>query len=478
MAAITASEFSINSSGDIRVATSPQIHSVLELHAWLQDMADDASSTGDDVVSILSSNPSRLDGPRSAVKPMFLNLLSTFNIDDTAAQYFKFGSISQDSGDTLYTGVKSIGSPLVTDSPLYVVQNGNKITEFWDDGHIQILVKGKDSGTLIDGGDIYVYSRKYGQTYSNFPVNLSAGGEQPAAISTELTSWTTLDLTSALALSTKVAITIGDTTQSTGDVNGPKLYKGTITLSGGITIAEAAQYLQAIGDEASTTTINGVLGWKYKALDASYTPNTKAPFGEIAGGKWLVAQGWWISGALAADSQNYQMTSHDGTPVTNPVVTVITIGDLVAGVRILVARDDGAGSYIDDEYTLNGIHGSTLTTVTVNEAIKADTPETGYIRVGGVPYTYSTFNSGTKQFTLTGQLGGSGYASGTECFVPFLDMLADSTEETSANFTFSSQFNARLIARKGTSPSYKPFTATFPVTSAGGAINAILDSDE
>jgi len=149
----------------------------------------------------------------------------------------------------------------------------------------------------------------------------------------------------------------------------------------------------------------------------------------------------------------------------------------VAGVRVLVARDDGAGSYVDGEYTLNGSHGSTLTAVTINEVIKADTPVSGYIRVGGVPYTYSAFDSGTKVFTLTGQLG-SVYAGGTACFVPFLDLTADATEEISANFTFSSNFNARLIARKGTSPSYKPFTAAFAVTSAGGSMNAILDSDE
>jgi len=477
MAAITASEFSINAGGDIRTATAPQIHTVLELHEWLQDLADDANSTGDDVLSILSSNPSRLDGPRSAVKPMFLNLLSTFNIDDTAAQYFKFGSVSQASAATLYTGLKSIGSPLVAASPLYVVQNGSKLTKFWADGHIQILVKGKSGGTEIDSGDVRVFSRKYGQTYSDFPANLLAGGEQPAAISTELTSWTTLDLTTAKALSAKVSIAVGDSNHSTGDINGLKAYKGTITLSGGITIAEAAQYLQAATEEGSTTTINGELGWKYRTLNSAYTPNAKAPFGDVAGGKWFVAQGWWIEGALAADSQNYQMTSHDGTPVTNPVVTVISIGDLVAGVRVLVARDDGAGSYINDEYTLAGSHGSTLTTVTINEAIKADTPVSGYIRVGGVPYTYSAFDSGTKVFTLTGQLGAT-YTDYTPCFVPFLDLTADATEETSANFTFNSNFNARLIARKGTSPSYKPFTAVFPVTTAGGSMNAILDSDE
>lgn len=470
-------DFEIQSDKDIRHVSGSTVYTVLDLHAWLQDLADDASASGDDNVDITTANPSRLDGPRSADKPMFLNLINGFNIDDTTAQYLNFGSISQDSGNDLYTGVKSIGSPLVADSPVYIVQNGSKLTKYWADGHVQILVKAKAGGTEIDNGDIRAYSRKYGQSYSDFSADLSPGGEQPVAISTAPTDWTTLDLASALALSSKVTITVGDSNHDTGDGNGSKAYKGTITLSGGCTIAEAAQYCQAICDQDSTTTINSVLGWKYRALDASYTPNSAAPFGFVAGGKWFVAQGWWIEGALAADSQAYQMTSHDGTTIANPVVTVLSVGSLVVGSRLLVGRDDGASGFVDDEYTLNGEHGSALTEVVVNEAIKADTPESGFIRIGGIAFAYSAFTAGTKTFTLTGALGQT-FATATPCWVPFLDLAADATEESSANFVYSSNFIARVRVRKGGTPSYKPFETTFSVTSAGGSVNAILDSDE
>jgi hypothetical protein len=178
---------------------------------------------------------------------------------------------------------------------MYIVQSGSKLTKFWGNGHIQILVKAMTGGTLIDSGDIRVFSRKYGQSYGDFAGNLSAGGEQPFAIATAVTDWTTLNLAGALALSSNVTITTGDTNQDTGDGSGSKLYKGTITLSGGCTIAEAAQYCQAICDETSTTTINGELGWKYRALNVAYTPNASAPFGTVAGGKWFVAQGWYIA---------------------------------------------------------------------------------------------------------------------------------------------------------------------------------------
>lgn len=481
MAAISATEFSVNAGGDIRVETAPQIHTALELHEWLQAMADDANSTGNDTVSILTSNPSKLDGPRSAIKPMLLNLLGTFNIDAAAAQYFKFGSISQNGGLDLYTGVKSIGSPLVAGSPMYIVQNAAKLTTYWPAGHIQIMVKAITAGVPIDSGDIRVYSRKYGQTYGDFAANLIAGGEQPAAISTAATDWTPLNLAGALALSAKVAITTGSHNKDTGDGSGSKEYKGTITLSSGCTIAEAAQYCQAICDESSTTTVDGVLGWKFRSLGNGangYTPNGAAPFGTVAGGKWFVAPGWYIAGALAGDLQKYQMTSHDGTTVSNPVVAGISIGGLTVGARLLVGRES-AGGFLTNEYTLNGATTSGGSTCVVNEAIKADTPDTGYIRVNGVPYTYTAVNRGTKTFTISGTWGQI-HATASPAWCPYIDKVVASTTESSASYTYASDFTARLKVRKGaTGGSLQAFETTFSAgSSATNGTNAIASSDE
>lgn len=465
-------DFSIAANGDIRHIAGTTVYTALDLHAWLQDLADNPSPTSDDNLSILSSNPSKIAGPRATNKPMSVTLLGSFNIDDTAAQFINFGSVEQASGATLYTGLKSIGSPLVTSSPIYLVQNGAKVTKFWPDGHIQVMVKAKTGGNLIDNGDIRAYSRKFGQLYADFSANLTAGSEQPVAISTALDSNVTLTLTQAQALSANIAISIGDVSKDLGNGNGAKLYKGTITLSNGVTLAQAYQYLMAITSETSGTMINGVEGWRFRAL-STYSPNAAAPFGTMAGGKFFVAQGWWLEGVLPSESQNYQLTADDGTAQTPPNTVGITIGAVAVGDSILCGRDDN-GDILKNEYTLSGAHLSAATTVTINGAIKPDTPSSGSIRINGVRYSYTSWTGST--FTLSGSLG-QGFADATPAFVPFIDKAAAATTE-SVSFIFSAAFTARVKVRNGSgSTPIKPFETTFQVGSAGGSSNAIRDPD-
>lgn len=466
-------DFRIDANGDIRHVAGTTVYSVNDFHAWLQSIADDSAPTGNDLISILTdSDVSSIEGGRAVDKPRALNLVDGFNIDDDAAKYINYGSVAQLSGAVLYTGLKSIGTPLVAGSPLYVVQGSSKLTTYWAGGHIQIMVKCKTASALIASGDVHVFSRKYGQTYADFVTNLAAGGEQPAAISTAATDWTALNEAGAAALSAKVTITPGDVTKTLG-VN-TKLFKGQIILSGGCTVDEAAQYLQYVCREASATTIGGVEGWRYRSLDASYDPNSAAPFGAVAGGKWFVARGWWLEGALAGDSQNYQLTSHDNTTMTAPISAAIEAGNLVAGDSVLVGRNNGAG-FLTNEYTLNGATTAGGNTCVVNEAIKADTPLTGPIRVNGVRYNYTAYNSGTKTFTISGTWG-QVHASLSPAWVPFIDQTATLTAHNTT-YTSAGNFTARIRVKRGGAGPIKPYNTTFPVTATGGGSNVIRTPD-
>lgn len=471
-------DFTVSATGDIRQVTAfvPGTHtrySTLDLHKWVQDLADDASYSGDDQLDILSDNPSELAGKQNVSRPMALTLLNAFNINDATAQWFRFGSIEQNDGDDLYTGLKVLGT-LVANSPIYILQNGSKITKYWQDADaasFQILVKAKAGGTLIDSGDITVFSRKYGQTFSHFDVNLAAGGEQAAALSTSLDSNITLTAGQAETAYGTITVAVGDYSWDSGDGNGSKAYKGKITLNGSTTLAQAYQAMQWACSESSTATIGGVAGYQYRVLPGqSYAENVAAPFGQFAGGKWFLAQGWLIEGVMSADSKNFQLISHDGTIVTPPTSITIEVTNVTTSDYVLVARDDGAGGILDDEYTVSGSSGAGTVTVT---GLKADTPASGVIRIGGDRYPYSSWAGTTV--TLTGTLS-KAYSS-APAFIPFIDGVPSSTSIQSAQMQFSSNFTARFRVRNGGGSPIVPFESTLAVTSNGGSGTTVRTAD-
>lgn len=486
-----------NITGSAFVPGTDTRYTTLELHQWLQDLADDSAPTGDDNVSILGSNPSELAGKRNASRPMALTLLNGINIDDAAAKWFKFGSIEQQSGAVLYTGLKVLGT-LVASSPIYIIQNAAKVTKYWSDAdsaNFQILLKAKAGGVLIDSGNATVYSRKYGQTYSHFDVNLAAGGEQAAALSTALdTNVNTAVMTPAAAAAlfhtsiggtastAKITLSYGDTTQDLGGGQGSLLHKGTITLDGSVSLSDAYQALMWACSESSTITFNTVPGFRYRVLPGqTYPENVPAPFGAFAGGKWFVAQGWWLTGVMAGDSKNYQLVSHTGTVETPPTSIAIQVGGVVVGDYVIVARDNGSGGFTQDT-TLASSAAAAATTVTLTAA-PADTPtapgsQACYIRINGNRHTY-TARAGNVISGLSPAVPVGGYASGLPVFIPFIDAaVASGTSIQSANFQYGSGFTCRYRVRKGTTPSIVPFESTLAVTSAGGSGTAVRNADE
>lgn len=487
-----------NITGSAFVPGTDTRFTTLELHQWLQDLADDSAPTGDDNVSILGSNPSELAGKRNASRPMALTLLNGINIDDAAAKWFKFGSIEQQSGAVLYTGLKVLGT-LVASSPIYIIQNAAKVTKYWSDAdsaNFQILLKAKAGGVLIDSGNATVYSRKYGQTYSHFDVNLAAGGEQAAALSTALdTNVNTAVMTPTIAAgyfstaiggtatpgTQKITLAYGDTTQDLGGGQGSLLHKGTITLDGSTSLADAYQALMWACSEASTITFNSIPGYRYRVLPGqSYAENVPAPFGSFAGGKWFVAQGWWLTGVMAGDSKNYQLISHTGVTETPPTSIAIQVSGVVAGDYVFVARDNGSGGFTQDTtLASSAVAGATTVTLT---AAPADTPtapgsQACYIRINGNRHTY-TGRSGNTITGLSPAVPVGGYASGLPVFIPFIDAVATGTSIQSANFQYGSGFTCRYRVRKGTTPSIVPFESTLAVTSAGGSGTAVRNADE
>lgn len=481
--AITASDFSVALNGDLRSIAGSTIYTALELHAWLQDLADNPAPTADDQVSILGANPSELAGKRNALRPMAVTLLNGINVDDATSRRFKFGSLEQQNGQVLYTGLKTIGT-VPGDASIYIVQNNAKInggTKWWPAGPIQTMVKAKTAGALIAGNTVAgvaqaagyatVFARQFGRTYSHFDVDLGPGSEQQAALSISTDASITLNAAQAEAKFADITITLGTTNQTLGGVT--KEYRGTITLSNGLTVAEAYQALQWATSESSTATINGEPGWRYRKLLSSYPENQSAPFGSFAGGKFFVAQGWWLAGVLPADSKNYQLISHDGTTVTPPTTIGVTVGNLVVGDYVIAAKDDGAGGF---EATHTATGSASATTVTLSPAPDSSQPATGTIRINGNKHSY-TGKSGSTLTGLSPAIPAGGYSS-APAFFTYIDKVAASASESSEPFNYASTFNMRARVRNGNDVSaIVPFESVFSVTEAGGSVNSVRTAD-
>jgi len=192
-----ADDFSVGINGDIRHTSGTTTYSVLELHRWLQDLADDPEASGDNLIDITSYTPS----DRSTDNIITLNDYSsvsgpTYNIDDATAEFIYDGSISQSGGDTLYSGLVVVGSLFGT-TTLQVVQNNvlyDGASPFWGTGIntdagnnvlCRMLIKTRDSGADIDGKRIRVFARELGSTFAEFSVTMGLGNSTAAVFTNE-----------------------------------------------------------------------------------------------------------------------------------------------------------------------------------------------------------------------------------------------------------------------------------------------------
>ncbi|MEM9067096.1 MAG: hypothetical protein AAGE52_01280 [Myxococcota bacterium] len=186
MAAVNPADYSVAANGDIRYTGTTTTNTVLEFHRWLQDLADDATSAGDDLMDITQATPS----DRSTDN--IITLLAPYNIDDATAEVLFDGSIIQANGDTIYDGIVNFGNA----THIEVIQNGALIAnDFWNLGGSglngdtaagishRFMVKVRDAGADIDGRRLIGTSREFGFTYSEFSINGTTRGNNVLALS-------------------------------------------------------------------------------------------------------------------------------------------------------------------------------------------------------------------------------------------------------------------------------------------------------
>ena len=191
--AFVATDWSIAVNGDIRytgdahAGTTPSYATVIEFHRALQDFADDAAATGNDLLDISSLTPS----DRSTDN--IITLLNSFNIDQTGAEHLYDGSIIQDNGNDIWDGIVNFGNA----SYIIMHQNGTvDVNDFWNSftpagfnsdanqgiSH-RFMIQTRSAGADTDGRRLRGLVREFSKTYSEFPINGTSRGNNVLALS-------------------------------------------------------------------------------------------------------------------------------------------------------------------------------------------------------------------------------------------------------------------------------------------------------
>jgi len=258
-------DFTINKDGDIRggVATN---YTVLELHRWLMDVADDAvPATSDDIVAITSETPS----DRSTDN--IITLINGYNINDATAVFFYDGSITQDSGDTVYSGLVVVGD-VVAGTNIIIVQDNALLTDTWtaapnaDAGNLILmrkLVKTRADGANINGSRITCQAREFNDTYAEFSVTMALGNNTAALFTSD-------DLNNATAQATVNAWGITNPIEGfqgidvTGDLVDEDYYSGWNL--GAQTPPDLYEFGKDIQRRGTAETIHGMNGSLFRGI--------------------------------------------------------------------------------------------------------------------------------------------------------------------------------------------------------------------
>lgn len=103
----------------------------------------------------------------------------------TAAQ----SAAAVSGGESLWSNIYTLGT-IESNTHIYISQNGSNLTaykdttDWWADGHVDILVNVKELGTETDEGYITVAARQYSKTFSYYIVDLTNGGRNPIPLQT------------------------------------------------------------------------------------------------------------------------------------------------------------------------------------------------------------------------------------------------------------------------------------------------------
>lgn len=388
--AITAADVSVAANGDIRweaggAGDGP--YTVLELHRFLQDLADDASASGDDLVDITSSTPSE----RSTDN--IISLLGNYNIDAEMAQHLYDGSITQDGGDEVFSGLVVVGSVNLS-TTLMVIQNGalyddgvhTPSSPFWGTGLnadpannilMRCLIKTRASGADVDGKRIRVQAREYFDTYAEFSLTMGLGNATAAIFTNDDLNNTT----AAATVATWTTITnesIGWNELDLGNGNGDREYysewnRDTYTIN---QLYERAKWLQRRGN--TTDDLYGIDGEIFRGITHQIeVDNPSGTFNAYEAVSWTGGTG--------------QMVAIDSTTAPNTMWIQLLTGSIPGDGVEITGGSSSATADVD----------TTVTSRTVSPCFLGQSTGSALIGAYGIGVEVTDVTNNDKLFDLT-----------------------------------------------------------------------------
>lgn len=576
--ALDATQWQIRSDKTIRYigpahgASSAGYITVLELHRFLQDRADDGTMSADDFIDITIANPT--DKKFDTI----IQLMNGFALDDAyttpASEFIYGGTIIQGAGGTevIYDGISIIANRGVV---VNVIQNNVVLTnKFWnnvpsgdtynginpDESNglaMQFMVKVKAAGAFIDNGSLVFTTREWGKTFSEFRIPSTGRGKNsvPLTYSDDLNNVTAIGTIAALADINNVTAGLKAIDVNNDTVNE---YYYSEWNRGANSINTFYEYMKWATRNGMATTLYGIAGERFRGITHSVTYTAQAGGNFTQGGATPVS---WGSGATAGTGQvladndggttgtlyiqlltgviptgtltqggvtattgtvttravstpmcgqstgsslvgaygfsleyadlavNDKITALDGTTRQPPNNVTFTVNGVVSGWRVLVGPEDGSGGLLLTQLSNTGLlNGAAVTAVVVDEAIPANTPSSGTIRIQRADgrYTshpYSAVNIGTKTFTITSHNFSTNVAAiGANIYIAYIDAAASGTS-ISFNTIQSGGAQTLYVSARfgGTGPSYtdsiKPAATTGSLGSTGGSATISSVSD-
>jgi hypothetical protein len=547
------------------------VQTVLELHRWLQDLADDGTMSADDFVDITVANPT--DKKFDTI----IQLLNGFVLDETgtpANEYIYGGTIIQGTGGTekIWDGISIIANPGVV---VNVIQNNVVLAnKFWNNIPfgtginginpdatnglaMQFMVNVKTAGAFIDNGSLIFTTREWGKTFSEFRIpstgrgknsvpltyaddlnnttliatiaalvdvtNLTAGikaldvdnntvmeqyysewnrGANSINVFYERMKWITRNgyVTTLYGLTGELFRGITHSVAYTGQAGGAFTQGGT-ALSWGTGLTAGTGQILADKDDGTTGTLyiqlltgvapsaNTMTQGAVTATASTVTGQTlSTPMcGASTGSSLVGAYGFALE--TADLSVNDKITALDGVTRQPPNNVTFTVNGVVSGWRVLVGPENGSGGLLESQLSNTGLlNGVAVTAVIVDEAIPANTPSSGTIRIKRADgrftaHPYSAVNTGTKTFTITSHNFSTNTAAiGADIYIAYIDAAASGTS-ISFNTIQSGGAQTLYVSARfgGTGPNYtdsiKPAATTGSLGTTGGSATISSVSD-